>query len=67
MRYVVSADHNGMAVHLTRNDWRVLRSAVYPMQWMGMMISCRMAEDRYEFSARKMKELTVKVETRNTI
>jgi hypothetical protein len=48
MHYLVSADRNSMAAHLTRNDWRVLRIAVYQMQWMGMMISCGMAvtEDR---------------------
>jgi len=34
-----------MAAHLTRSDWMVLRSAVYPVHWMGlmMMICCGMA------------------------
>jgi hypothetical protein len=43
MYYLASVHQNGMAVHLTRSDWRVLRSAVYPMQWMGLMICCGMA------------------------
>jgi len=29
-----------MATYLTRSDWRVLRSAVYPRQWMGLMMTC---------------------------
>jgi hypothetical protein len=29
-----------MAAHLTRSDRRVLRSAVYPMQWLRLMIIC---------------------------
>jgi hypothetical protein len=33
---LVSVDHNSMAAHLTRSECEgVLRSAVYPMQWMG--------------------------------
>jgi hypothetical protein len=56
-----------MAAHLTRNDWRVLRSAVYPMQWMGlMMVGCGMAVKRMGMlaaSAKKMKALAVKMET----
>jgi hypothetical protein len=43
------------------------RSAVYPVQWMGlMMICCGMAVKRMGMlgvSLRKMKELTVKMET----
>jgi len=45
----------------------VLTTDVYPMQWMGMlMIRCGMAEKRFGMlgeSVRKMKELTVKMET----
>jgi hypothetical protein len=43
-----------MAVHLTR-------SAVYPMQWMGLMICCGMAVQRMGMlgvNVRKTKELT---------
>jgi hypothetical protein len=60
-------DHNGIAAHLTRSDWKVLRSVVYPMQWMGlMMICCGMTVKgmgKLEVSVRKMKVLTVKMET----
>jgi hypothetical protein len=57
-----------MAVHLTRSDWRVLRSVVYPMQWIGlMMIWCGMAVKGIGMlgvrGVRKMKVLTVKRET----
>ena len=45
----------------------VLRSAVYPMQWTGMMkICCGMAMNRMgmlEVIGKKMKALTVKIET----
>jgi hypothetical protein len=45
----------------------VLRSAVYPMHWMGlMMICCRMAVKRIGMlgvSVRNMQALTVKMET----
>ena len=68
MYYLVNVDCNGMKVHLTKNDllW-VLRSAIYPMQWMGLMtICCGMAVQRKEMlgvSVREMKALTVKMET----
>jgi hypothetical protein len=56
-----------MAAHLTRNYWMVLRSAVYPVQWMRlMMVCCGMAVKRMGMlaaSAKKMKALTVKMET----
>ena len=55
-----------MAEHLTRSDCRVLRSAVYPMQWMELvMICCGMAVKRMgllELNVRKMKAQTVKRE-----
>jgi len=52
-------DHNGMAVHLTKGDWRVLRSAVYPLQWKGLMsICCGMA---VKMKALKVKMVTVTV------
>jgi len=35
--------HNGMAARLTRSDWRVLRSVVYPIYCIGLMIYCGMA------------------------
>jgi uncharacterized ferredoxin-like protein len=66
MYYLVSVDHNGMAAHLTRSDCiGFLRSAVCPMQWMGLMICCGMAVKRMGMlgiSVRTMKTLTVKVE-----
>jgi len=31
-------DHNNIEEHLTRSDWRVLRSAVYLMQRMRLML-----------------------------
>jgi hypothetical protein len=43
---------------------RVLRSAVYPKQWMGLMICCGMAVKIMgilEVSVRKMKALTVTI------
>jgi hypothetical protein len=45
--------------------YRVLRS-VCPMQWMGLMICCRMAVKRKGMlgvGVRTMKALTLKVET----
>jgi len=49
MYYLVKVDRNGMAVHLTRSDlWGVLRSAVYAMQWLGLMICCGKAVKRIE-------------------
>jgi len=63
MYYLVSVDCNGTVVHLTSSDWRVLRSAVYPVQWMGlMMVCCGMAIKRMGLSgvsARKMEALNV--------
>jgi len=57
--YLVSVGHNSMAVHLTRRDWRVLRSAVYPIQWMRLMlIRCRVAVKRMG-----MFGVSVKMET----
>jgi len=36
-----------MAAHLTRSECEgVLRSAVYPLQWMGLMICCGMTVKR---------------------
>jgi len=32
--YAVSVDHTSIAAYLTISDWRVLRSAVYPIQRM---------------------------------
>ena len=50
---------------------RVLRSVVYPVQWMGlMMICCGKALKKMRMlgvSVRKMKALTVKMETRTLI
>ena len=64
MYYLATVDH--MAAHLTKSDWRVLRSAVYPMQWMGLMvICCGMAVKRMGMlgvSVRKMKAQMVKME-----
>jgi hypothetical protein len=66
MYYLVSVYHNGMAAHLTRSDCAVLRNAVYPMQWMGLMlICCGMTVKRAGMvgvCVRKMKALTVKME-----
>ena len=56
-----------MAAHLTRSDGRLLRSAVYPMQWMRlMMIFCGMAVKRMgllRVSVREMKAWPVKMDT----
>jgi len=56
-----------MATYLARSDWRVLRSAVYPVRWMGLMMICNgMAVKRLGMlgvSVRKMKALSVKMET----
>ena len=64
MYYLVSVDHNSIAADLTR---RVLRNAVYPMQWMGLVvICCGMAVKgmgKLGVSVRKMKALTLKMET----
>jgi len=39
MYYTVSVDHNSMAAHLIRSECEgVLRSAVYPVHWMGLMM-----------------------------
>jgi hypothetical protein len=48
MYYSVNVDHNGMAAHHTRSECEgFLRSAVCPMQWMGLiMICCEMAVQR---------------------
>ena len=45
---LVSVDHNSMAANLTRSECEgFLRSAVYPIQWMElMMICCGMAVKR---------------------
>jgi hypothetical protein len=60
-----------MAVHLTRSKLKSFKSAVYPLQWMGlMMICCGMAVKRMGMlgvGVRKMKALTVKVETMTPI
>jgi hypothetical protein len=57
MYYLVLVDHNSMVAHLTRS-----RSAVYPMQWVKLMIIyCGMAVKGMEIlgvSARKTKALT---------
>jgi len=43
MYYFINVDYNSMAAHLTRSDWRVLRSAVHPQRWLKrVMIYCRM-------------------------
>ena len=59
--------HNDVAAHLTRSDWRVLRSVVYPIRCVGlMMICCRMAVKGIGIlgvSVREMKVLAVKMET----
>ena len=35
MYFLLSVNRNSMAEHLTGSDRRVLRSDVYPMQWVG--------------------------------
>ena len=55
-----------MGAHLTRSDFRVFKDAAYPMQQMGLMISCGRAVKRIRklgVSVRKMKTLTVETET----
>ena len=68
MYYSVNVDHNSMAAHLPRSDCEgVLRSAVYPLHWMRlMMIWYGMVVKILGIlgvSVRKMKALTVKMET----
>jgi hypothetical protein len=61
MYCLVIVGHNGMAGHLTSSDWRVLRSALWPMQWMELMICCAMVVMRLGMlgvNVRKMKALT---------
>jgi hypothetical protein len=41
----------------------VLRGAVYPVHWMRLMICCGMAVKRLGMSVRKLKALTVKMNT----
>ena len=56
-------DHTSRAAHLTSSDCKgFLRTALYPMQW----IRCEMAVKRIGMlgvGVRKMKALTVKMET----
>jgi len=63
MYYLVNVDHTGRAAHLTSSDCeRFLRTALYPVQW----IRCEMTVKRMGMlgvSVRKMKALTVKMET----
>ena len=64
--YLVSVDHNDIAAHLTRSDWWVLRSGVYLMQWIRLMVKCGMTVKRMGMlgaSVREMEVLTVKMET----
>jgi len=59
MQSSVSVYCNGMAVHLTRSDCQVLRSAVHPMQW----ICCGMAIQKMGMlgvNVKKMDALTAK-------
>jgi hypothetical protein len=68
MYYLVNVDHNGKAVYLTRSDCEgFLISAAYPIWWMRQtMICCGLAVKRMRIlgvSVRKMKALTVKMET----
>ena len=59
---IFSVDHNGMAGHLTGSDCvGFLRSAVYTMQWMGLMWNG--SEDGNVRSVKRTKALTVKMET----
>jgi len=47
MYYLANVNHNSMTAHHTRSERRVLRSAVYPMQWTGLMVvRCGMAVKR---------------------
>ena len=65
--YLDNVDHNGMAEHFTRSDCeRVLRSAVYPMQWLESMVCCGMTVKRMGMlgmCVRMMNTLSVKLET----
>jgi hypothetical protein len=46
-KILVNVDHNSMASHLTRSDCEgFLRSAVYPIKWLRLMICCGMALKR---------------------
>jgi hypothetical protein len=63
MYYLVNVDHTGRGAHLASSDCEgFLRTALHPVQW----IRCAMAVKRMGMlgvSARKMKALTVKMET----
>ena len=67
MYYLHNVDHNGMAAPHLKWLWRVLGSAAYPALWMRlMMMCCGMAVKGVgilEVSVRKMKALTVTMET----
>jgi len=55
-----------MAAHLTRSDGRILRRAVYPMQWMRRTICCGMAVKKMgmlRVSVREMKAWPVNMES----
>jgi hypothetical protein len=61
MYFIVSVDYNCTIFHITRSDSRVLRSAVYPVQWMGL-ICCGITVKRMgmlEVSVRKIMALIV--------
>jgi hypothetical protein len=67
MYYLVNVDHTGTAVHLTSSDCEeVLRTALYPTKWIRLMLYCEVAVKRMGMlgvGVRKMKALTVKMET----
>jgi hypothetical protein len=66
MYYLVTMDYNGVASH-QKQVGRVLRSALYPVHWMGQtMICCGITVMRMGMlgvSVMKMKALAVKMET----
>jgi len=62
MCYLVTVDHNGMAAHLTRIDWRVLQSAVYH-QMQKDETDDLLWNDSDDYDGTRMKVQTVKMET----
>jgi hypothetical protein len=58
MYYLDDVDHNRMAAHLTRNDWKVLRSPI-----ISNVVDGTDEDVLWNVSVRKMKALTVKMES----
>jgi hypothetical protein len=66
----LSVGHHGMALHLPKFCVKGLKSVLYSMQWIGLvMLHCGMRVRSLEtvaVSVRKMKAPTVKLDTTNS-